>query len=289
MTKKSKYSSQKWSEKDKDILDKAILKYIVNFHVLFDRYPNPKDYAFEEGYKSLDSDKDLLTMISINFLKKNPNSQPFQPKDLKKHLSNELNDYYENINESPLSKVTGISNTITSRELNEKILKKFIDDGILINFLGKKKFKKFFPSSRGRKLTSESEENSRGKRSIYFVTEDIEQLMITLKKPESKNYIYKKLIKTTTIPKIIRYTMISFFHVLKIRESRILQLFQQSSIVLDYKLTPQDIDYVLNYCQQLKDLDDETIEAISDKATEDIIKNKDILYAIVPLFGFATI
>ena len=241
MAERPKYSSQKLTQKDRDILDKAIMTFVIKHYILIEKHPNPKEYA-NKVQKSLNSNKDLLALTTIDFIKNNPIGKPFEPKDLKKHITTELNNNCPVVTEDLHSQVNNLFNKPNPREVNEKILKKFIDEGILENFLGKNKFKKYYPPSRGRKSSSEQDEERRGKKSVYLVSEDIEQLKTTLKKPKSTEYLYKKLIKTGTIHKILKYSMTVFFHVLKLQESKIPLILKQSSLVLDNKLTKEDMD-----------------------------------------------
>jgi hypothetical protein len=286
MAENSKYSSQKLTERDTDVLDKVNLNFLIKFHILIDRFPNPKKYAFKEGYKSVTSEKDLLKLISINFIQENPVGKPFEPKDLTKYLSNELNDLYETANEHLLNQATGFSKIINPTSINEKLLQKFVDDGSLINYLGKEKYEEYFLPVPGRPPASKSDEKSRGKKSIYIVTEDIEQLKMTLQNPESKEYLYEKLIKTDTISKIIKYIISAAFYILKIQDSKVIQLLKQTSLLIDYKLTQKDVDNMIYLIRFLKIIDDRRIDSISNQATEDILKSKDFFYTFVPLFGF---
>src|SRR3712207_3876668 len=102
MAEKPKYPSQTLTKKDKDILDKAIMTFLIKLHILLEKYPNPKDYAIREAHKSLNSNNALLTLTSIKFIKDNPIGKPFEPKDLRKHISNELNNTYSTVTEESL-------------------------------------------------------------------------------------------------------------------------------------------------------------------------------------------
>ncbi len=290
MIEKSKYSPQKLNKNDKKVISKIIINFLVKYQLIFDKYPTPKKYATKEGDKLLRSDKDFFKILAINFINENLKDKPFRPKDVKNFLSNKLSQYHSIVSEQIVSQAENFTSDIGSTALNEKILDKFKNSEILYNYQGKKQYKKYFRSNRGKKTLDKQDDGDYvyegGKRSIYFVARDIEQLKTTLKKPNSIEYLYNELIKYEDTRKIIKYTMTTAFLISKIYMSKILQVFTQVSMAINREITQKDIDGIFVFMQILKTTNDEQIELIADKATNEVLKEKEFFYKLVPFFGF---
>ena len=70
MAKKLKYSAQKLTDEDKEILDQVVIKYAVKFCTLIQKYRNPKNYAEEVILKRMQSDEDFAETLYINICNK---------------------------------------------------------------------------------------------------------------------------------------------------------------------------------------------------------------------------
>lgn len=146
--------------------------------------------------------------------------------------------------------------------------------------------KKSYPSSPGRKPLNEMYEDRGGRRSIYFVSEEIQQLKQVLKKPTSMEYLHYKLMDGGHLQKILKYIMKAFLFLVKSSESNSLQAFNQSFEIMNYKLTQKDKDELPSFINVLRTLDENQIEHLSEWAADGIMKEKEMFFKIVPLFGY---
>jgi len=143
-----------------------------------------------------------------------------------------------------------------------------------------------FPSSPGRKPSYELDEDNGGKRSIYFISDEIHQLKQILKKPTAIDYLHTKLLKNGYLQKILKYVMKAFLYLVKSSDLNSWQAFNMSFEIMDYKLTPKDKNYLPLPINAIKKSDDEQIERMSEDAAEGMMKEKEMFSKIVPLFGY---
>src|SRR6476661_1756664 len=149
-------------------------------------------------------DKDILKMISLLSIQNNrAPDKPIKPEDLKKTISDKLTTPLNEISEQITTQMSNIEKAPSSRALNEKVLEKLEEEGILKHLQGNEHYKKLFPSSPGRKPSYELDEDHGGKRSIYFISDEIHQLKQILKKPTAIDYLHTKLLKNGYLQKIL--------------------------------------------------------------------------------------
>jgi hypothetical protein len=287
MAENSKYSFKDLTEKDKDILYKCALNYLMSYYAITVKYPDPKKYVKEEASKTLNSNKEILKMISLLLIQNNPDpDKPIKPEDLKKTISDKLTNPLNEISDQITTQMSNIVKDLTSTALREKVLEKLEDDDILKNYQGNEHYKKSFPTYSGRKPSSEIYEDHGGKRSIYFISEEIQQLKEILKNPTSIEYLHYELIKNGYLQKILKYIMKAFLYLAKSSELNSLQAFNLCFEVMGYKLTPKEKDDLPILINALKNFEDEQIESLSEKAAEGMMKEKEMFSKIVPLFGY---
>jgi hypothetical protein len=285
MTEKSEYPFDNLTEDDKKILDKAVFNYLAGYYAKMEKYPSPKKYATKTS-KLLKSDKGTLKISSLLLIKDNPTSSPIKPENLKKTLSGKLDNPLNFISEEIAEQMKGISKSLNSKTLYDKVLKKLEEENIIHNLQGEEEFRKFFPNKPGRKSSDEIEDHG-GKRSIYLVDEEIEQLKVTLKKPESIDYMYYQLNKQNgLLYKIAKYYITGFFYIAQTDKSQLVQLLNMGFEVMDDKFTEKDIAGMPDFVSRITNMDDKEIESISDNLADKFTKEKEIFYKIVPLFGF---
>lgn len=286
MAEKSKYPSQDLTDKDKELIDKAVLNYLLGYYSLMKKYPHPKKIVIREGSKLFSSGKVTLTLFSLISIKENPKNIPIRPKDLKKSLSDKLSNPITTLTDEITNQMKNISNSLNSRALNEMVLKKLENEGILHNIQGEEHYKKYFSNSPGRKPQNETGQDYGGKRSIYFVDEDSEQLKDTLKKPKSMEYLYDKLLKSNLLYSIAKFCIMTFLYLIKSNESDFLQILVLGEEVTKSPLVQKDIDGITPLFNYLKNMSDEQIEIESVKAANSLVNEKELFSTLVPLFGF---
>jgi hypothetical protein len=284
MTEKSKYPYQDLTDRDKEVIDKSVLNYLLGYYGMMKRYPHPKKFVIKEGFKLFSSGKVTLTLFSLISIKENPENIPIRPKDLKKSLTDKLSNQLT-LSDEIANQIKKISNGLSSRALNETVLKKLKKEGTLHNILGEETYKKFFSNTPGRQPKDRAEDHG-GKRSIYIVDEEIEQLKKTLKNPKSMEYLYDKLLKNGLLNRIIKYCLIIFLYLIKSNESVFLQILIQGNEVTKTELPKKDMDDITPFYNQLRIMGDEQIEIESDKLANSLVNEKEFFFMIVPLFGF---
>jgi hypothetical protein len=70
-SKKTKNPAQKLSSEDIEILEKVVIKYVVKYYGLLERYRNPKNFA-KKIVKEMLSDNNVAALHIIGFLKNSP-------------------------------------------------------------------------------------------------------------------------------------------------------------------------------------------------------------------------
>jgi hypothetical protein len=286
MAENSKYSFQDLEQEDKDVLDKCALNYLMSYYSMTVKYPDPQQYAIKEASKIIKSDREILKIVSLLSIQNNPTNNPIKPEDLKKTISDKLTNPLNTISDEITNQMNNISKSLTSTALREKVLEKLEEADILSNYQGKEHYKKSFPIHPGRKSLNEMYEDRGGKRSIYFVNEEIQQLKEILKKPKSVEYLHDKLLKSGYLPKIVKFIMKTFLYLLKSNDSSSLQIFNYSFEIMNHKLSKKDVDELPSFVNILKNLTDEQIETTAEQQTKRMIKEKEMFFKIVPLFGF---
>ena len=125
------------AQEDKDVLDKCALNYLMSYYGITVKYPNPKKYVKEEASKLLSSDKEILKMISLLSIQYNrAPDKPIKPEDLKKTISDKLTTPLNEISEQITTQMSNIEKALSSRALNEKVLEKLEEEGILKHLQG---------------------------------------------------------------------------------------------------------------------------------------------------------
>ncbi len=283
MPEKSKYPYKNLTDRDKEVLDKAVLNYLLEYYSLMTKYPHPKKFVIKEGSKLFSSGKVTLTLFSIISIKENPENKPIRPEDLKKSLTDKLSNPLTTFSDEIANQIKNISNGLNSRALNEKVLKDL--EGILHNIQGEENYKKYFSNAPGRKPQNGTEDRG-GKRSIYIVDEEIEQLKETLKNPKSIEYLHNKLLKSGFLYKIMKFCFMTMSYLIKSNESNLFQFLIQGEEALKIKLPQKVIEGISSLADHVKNMSDKQIEIESDNAAKSFVNEKEFFYLIVPLFGF---
>lgn len=286
MAEYSKYPFEDLKQDDKDILDKCVLNYLMAYYSVTIKYPDPKQYAIKKASKIIKSNKEILKIVSLLSIQNNPTNNPIKPEDLKKIISDKLTNPLNAISDEITNQMNNMSKSLTSTALREKVLEKLEEEGILKNYQGKEHYKKSFPTAPGRKSSNELYEDRGGKRSIYFVNEEIQQLKEVLKKPTAIEYLHDKLLKSGYLPKIVKFLMKAFLYLVKSDDTNSLNIFNYIFEIMDHKLTQKDIDELPSFVNILKNLTDDQIETVSERTTKGMMKEKEMFFKIVPLFGF---
>jgi hypothetical protein len=241
MAENSKYSFEDLTQEDKDILDKCILNYLMSYYSITVKYPDPKQYVKKEASKLLNSDKGILKMVSLLSIQNNhAPDKPLKPEDFNKIISDKLTNPLNNISDEITNQMREIAKSFTPTASREKVLRKLEESGILVNYQGKEYYKKSFSSHPGRKSSNDTYEDRGGKRSIYFINKDIQQLKEVLKKPTAIEYLHVELLKKGILKKVLKYLMKAFLYLVKSSDSNSLRVFNQSFEIMDYKLTEKD-------------------------------------------------
>jgi hypothetical protein len=139
---KSKYPYQDLTDRDKEVLDKAVLNYLLEYYSVMKKYSHSKKFVIKEGSKLISSGKVTLTLFSILSIKENPDNEPIRPEDLKKSLTDKLSNPITTFSDDIINQIKNISNGLNSRALNEKVLKDL--KGILHNIQGQENYKNIF-------------------------------------------------------------------------------------------------------------------------------------------------
>jgi hypothetical protein len=83
-----KYPYKELNEEDKEILDKAALKYAVKYYALTQQYSSPKKYA-QVLLKSMKSDSSIATLFTLSYTRNSPDGQQIRPGELNEKLAND--------------------------------------------------------------------------------------------------------------------------------------------------------------------------------------------------------
>src|SRR6476660_9373437 len=113
MAENSKYPFIDLTQEDKDVLDKCVLNYFISYYKIIGKYPDPKQCAIKEASKTLNSEKEMLKMISLLSIHNNSITSPFKPEDLKKKISDKLTYPLNEISDEITNQMVNMSNSLT--------------------------------------------------------------------------------------------------------------------------------------------------------------------------------
>lgn len=181
MAKKLKYSAQKLTDEDKEILNQVVIKYAVKFCTLIQKYRNPKNYAEEVILKRMQSDEDFAELYTLTYVINYPSDHIFRPGQINEKLANDIRitipqDYLKLESEENQAHHKGF---LHPRDLRG-VTKKLESQGIFIHLEGKEEIRRqeHCKTRRpGKKSSSyEVHDDHGGKQSAYKVTEEVEKL-----------------------------------------------------------------------------------------------------------------
>lgn len=291
MAKKTKYSAEKLTCEDKDILEQVVIKYVVKFYALTEKYPNPKKYAENVILKGMQSDENIASLYTIAYARNYPSDSIFRPRQINKKLANDIRKTIPQDYLKPESEKTDdhFRRFLHSRDLRERVLQKLENMGIFIHLEGKEEIKRQeHKTYRPGKKSSYDEvcDNDRGgKRSAYKVTEKVEKLKNAMEKPEAIDFLYGKIIRSGLAHKLAKFNILSYLHAAKIDETALHKMMGVGASLMQDNIRQEDTASFTLFYQGLQLVDDNQLEQYADRIAKSLIEDRGY-YALLSIAGF---
>jgi hypothetical protein len=219
---KAKYSPRKLTNEDIQILDRIIIKYALKFFALIEKYPNPKQYAEQVILKKLRYDSNIAILYSISHIRTNPSAYLYKPGQLNEQIANDIrNTLIESYPTLALEDNNSAKGFLDPRDFRERVTKILEDADIFLHLEGKKEIRNREHKTRhpGRKKSSDEVHVDRGgKQSAYTITEEVDKLKKTIKKPGAIEYVYEKIMSSNLPHRFAKFSLLVFFHIAKLDE-----------------------------------------------------------------------
>ena len=199
------------------ILDGVVLRYLLKFYTLMQKYPSPKKYAKVVIIEKIRLNANIANIYTATFTKNYP-SNIFRPGQLNHALANDIR---KTIGKNYITLRKEDKEFLHPRDLRERVLKKFESEGIFIHLVTKKDITHWERKTNqiDKKHSYDKVRNNRGgKPSAYILRDEIEILKKVLRKPEAIDFLYKKMIESGFPHKFAKYNILAFLHAAKLNE-----------------------------------------------------------------------
>ena len=276
MQKKSKYPSQKLTNEDKQILDQIVIKYALKFFALTEKYPNPKQYAEQVILKRIRYDPNIAILYSISHIRTNPSAYLYKPGQLNEQIANDIgNTLIENYPTLALEDNSSAKGFLDPRDFRERVTKILEEAGIFLHLEGKNAIKSQEHKTHrpGRKRSSEElHVDHGGKQSAYIITEEVEKLKKTIKKPGAIEYVYEKIISSNLPHRFAKFILLAFFHTAKFDEVSLYKLMGIGEVMMNDHIKQIDKSELVNFHRFLHHSDNHQLEQLAENRAQLLIK-----------------
>ena len=224
MYKKANYSSRKLTDEDIRILERIVIRYLVKFYALKERYPNPKSYAEEVILKKLQYDTNIATLFTIAYAMRSRSDHIFRPGQINKKLAKDIqNSIGQDYIKLRIEENDQLKEFIHPRNLRERVFDRLEDLGIFVHLERKEDIRnqEYNKQRPGRKGTYNSEVHNNdygGKPSAEKLAEEVKNLKRVVEKPEAIDFLYEKIIESGLALSLAKYKMLALLHAVKMDE-----------------------------------------------------------------------
>lgn len=276
MLKKAKYPPQKLTNEDKQILDQIVIKYALKLFALTEKYPNPKQYTEQVILKRMRYDPNIAILYSISYIRTNPSVYLYKPGQLNEQIANDIrNTLIESYPTLALEDNNSSKGFLDPRDFRERVTKILEEAGIFLHLEGKKEIRSQEHKThrpRRKRSSDEVHVDHGGKQSAYTITEEVEKLKKTIKKPGAIEYVYEKIMSSNLPHRFAKFSLLAFFHTAKLDEVSLHKLMGIGEVMINDDIKQIDKSDLVNFQRFLRRFDDHQLEQLADNGAQLLIK-----------------
>lgn len=276
MLKKAKYPPQKLTNEDKQILDQIVIKYALKLFALTEKYPNPKQYTEQVILKRMRYDPNIAILYSISHIRTNPSVYLYKPGQLNEQIANDIrNTLIESYPTLALEDNNSSKGFLDPRDFRERVTKILEEAGIFLHLEGKKEIRSQEHKThrpRRKRSSDEVHVDHGGKQSAYTITEEVEKLKKTIKKPGAIEYVYEKIMSSNLPHRFAKFSLLAFFHTAKLDEVSLHKLMGIGEVMINDDIKQIDKSDLVNFQRFLRRFDDHQLEQLADNGAQLLIK-----------------
>ena len=289
----SKYPSQKLTNEDKQILDQIIIKYALNFFALTEKYLNPKQYALQVSLKRIRYDPNIAILYSISHVRTNPSDALYIPGQLNEQIANDIRKtIIASYPRLALEDHNSSKGFLHPRDFRERVTKKLEDAGIFLHLEGKNEIRSQEEKTRrpGRKKSSdEVHVHHGGKQSAYTITDEIEKLIMTIKKSKAIEYVHEKIMSSNLPHRFAKFSLLVFFHLEKLDEVSLHKMMGIGKVIVNDDIKQIDKSHLVNFQRFLSRIGDHQLEQLADNGAQLLIKEPNYQVLLLFLAGLSKV
>jgi hypothetical protein len=185
------------TKQEKRILDYAIIRFVAEFYVLIQKYPNPKDFA-KMALRNYQSDKRTAFFCTQMYSVILQAGHIFTPAELNRRLSGDLRAIEQDYSKSVKEDSSHTERFLHPRDLREAVLEKLERGGMFLHMekdgliRGRRR-----STLRGRMSSTDINNYRGGRLSEYKLSEEIEEIKKFVKKSGVAEYFYRGVLKSS--------------------------------------------------------------------------------------------
>jgi hypothetical protein len=273
------------TEADKELLDNVVLNFQVGLFVLTKKFPNPKKALEFIISQIVNRERGILLMVSLIYLRDKKDDDPFRPKDLIKFVKETLGANVNPVFIEIVQQLEAVSKNLDSRSAREKILEKLQNSNIIYNLSGMENYEAYMKQSPGRKSPDGAEDDPGGSRSIYLFESHIHEIREALRKKDSVDYVYNKLLKSNLLDTILSYSVRLLFYLTKQNDLDFLRINYFARLVIGRRISEEYFNELPFFCDKINKLDNSELKQLKEYLLKNLKEDKYLLFNIACLLG----
>jgi predicted transcriptional regulator len=244
------------AQSEEEIINQAAFKCGAKFYHLVRKY-TPKEYGEKVILKKVFSDKGLATTYLLFYSTSNPSD--------KLVISSEINRNLKQVMQVQENPEDNSEIYLDQREMTE-VLKALEKVGVYYHITDKKWIKRHNLPKRGRGKT---DDDTGGRPSAYKVTNQFENIIEVMKKPQACNRLRDILVNSGLAYQFEKFLVLSFFYALR-KDMNLLQ--KVGKLVQSVTNTTDNESFKI--FDMILVLDDNQLEQLASNYAEFLIKNR---------------
>jgi hypothetical protein len=268
----SKYPLNLTTE-DKRILDYAIIRFVAEFYVLIQKYPNPKDYAKKVIIRNSQSDKRTALMCTVTYSRSFPAGHIFTPAELNRRLISDLRRTIEKgYNQSVKGDSSYTERFLHPRDLREGVLEVLERRGMLIHMetvgliRGRRR-----STLRGRRSSTDVNDYRGGRLSEYEFSEVIKKIQKFVEKPGAVEYFYRGTLNSGLAHRLATYNILAGFHAVMLDEKTFHRVTAVGASFMETDVREEKLKI---FFQVLRRFSDKQLEEYTEIAAKQLLRRR---------------
>jgi hypothetical protein len=230
-------------------------------------------------------ERGILLMVSLIYLRDKRDDEPFRPQDLIKFIKETLGENVNPVFAEIVQQLEAVSKNLDSTSTREKILEKLENTNIIFNLSGMENYDKHLKHSPGRKSPYGTEDDPGGRRSIYLFENHIHETRVVLRKKDSIDYVYNKLLKSNLLDTILLYVVRLLFYIIRQNNRDFLKINYFAKLVLGHTISEEYLNELPFFCDKINKLNNSELKQLRAYVIKNLKEDKYSLFKIACLLG----